>query len=153
MKVFDAVGMTGPEFEVVIERGKIKELARASGSSHPAYLTHASPVVPPTYLASVAYLWGYTFEYPENTPFANVELDRSVLLHGGEECEFFGPPPRAGTRLTAQPRIADVQTKQGKKGGQLTFITAETTFTNDAGERVAVTRTTYVHTEEAPDGE
>ena len=153
MNVFDAVDMTGPKFEVVIERGKVMELARASGSSQPAYLDHPSPVVPPTYLASVAYLWGYTFEYPGNTLFADVELDRALLLHGGEECEFFGPPPRAGTRLIAQPRIADVQRKQGRKGGQFTLITAETTFTNPAGERVAVTRTTYVHTEEAPDGE
>ena len=42
-----AIGAKGEPFELVIERGKVREFARAVASSDPAYVRDAAPVVPP----------------------------------------------------------------------------------------------------------
>jgi hypothetical protein len=44
-------------FEIDIERGKIREFARATMSRNPAYLEGRSPVSPATYLMTTAF-WG-----------------------------------------------------------------------------------------------
>jgi hypothetical protein len=41
-------------------------------------------------------------------PWDAVELDQKRGMHAEQEYVFHGPPPRAGTTLTAQSRIADI---------------------------------------------
>lgn len=144
------IGVTGPVFEVPIERGKVREFAKAVKTPLPEYVESPQPMVPVTFLVTAGRFWGYTFDDPGDTPLANVDLDRSLLLHAEEEYEFFGPPPRAGTTLKAQTRVADVAEKTGRSGGRMTFVVSETSFFDMQGTLVARSRTTVVKTEAAP---
>jgi hypothetical protein len=45
-----------------------------------------------------------------------VELDQQRGMHAEQEYIFHGPPPRAGTTLTAQSRITDVYQKRERRG-------------------------------------
>ena len=47
-----AHGAAGEPFVMDIERGKVHEFARATGSEHQAYFTGDAPVVPPTFLTT-----------------------------------------------------------------------------------------------------
>jgi hypothetical protein len=146
-----AIGVTGPKYEFSVELGKIREFARATNANHDEYLSSPNPVVPPTFLTIAGRFWGYTFDAPGDTPLADIPFDRSMLLNAEEGFEFLGALPRAGMRLWAQTRVADVYEKQGRRGGMLTFIVAETVFESDTGEVVARQRQTVVKTERAPD--
>jgi hypothetical protein len=145
-----AVGVCGPRYEFQVEKGKVREFARAIGADHLAYLADDNPVVPPTYLTIAGRYWGYTFDMPGDTALASVDIDRSLLLNGEEDFEYPHGLPRAGARLWGQTCIKDIYTKAGKRGGQLTFIVVETRFVDDAGELIAVQRQTLVKTEAAP---
>src|SRR5690606_27496333 len=78
-------------FEVPIERGKIREFARATGSSNPAY-DAPDAVIPPTFLTVAGNFWAT----PADLPMADLGFELARVLHGEEEYEFFGPPARAG---------------------------------------------------------
>jgi hypothetical protein len=147
----NAIGVCGPRYEFIIEKGKIREFARATYAQHPAYLLDESPVVPPTFLTIAGRFWGYTFDLPGSTPLGAVPIDRSLLLNAEEEFEFLGELPRAGMRLWGQTCIKDMYTKQGSRGGLLTFVIVETQFCNDAGTLVATQRQTLVKTEKPPE--
>jgi hypothetical protein len=144
------VGIAGPWFDVPLERGKIREFARAIKADLPEYMVESKPYIPPTFLVTAGRFWGYTFDDPGETALAQVSIDRSILLHAEEEYEFFGPPPRAGTTLRARTKIADVYEKEGRRGGKLVFVVSETEFQDESGRSVAVSRTTVVKTESAP---
>lgn len=146
------IGISGPDFEVAIERGKIREFARAIKACLSEYMDARNPPVPPTFLVTAGRFWGYTFDDPGNTALAQIDVDRSLLLHAEEEYEFFGPLPRAGSTLTARTRVTDVYEKEGRRGGKLIFIVSETEFRDEQGANVAVSRTTVVKTESAPTG-
>ena len=148
-----AIGVTGPVYEFVVEKGKVREFAHATKSTDPAHLDAAEPLIPATFLTIAGRFWGYTFDSPGDTDLARIDVDRNLLLNAEEEFEFFGPPPRAGQRLLAQTGITDVFTKQGRRGGLLTFIVTETTFRSESGDAVAALRQTIVQTEKAPDAD
>jgi hypothetical protein len=141
-----AIGATEQPFEVPVERGKIREFARATKSRNPAYLDDPQPVSEPTYLMTMA-LWSP----PGRSVYAKVGLDNRRVLHGGQEFVFHGPPPRAGTKLMAQMRIEDIYEKQGKRGGTMTFVIAVTEFRDDQGNLVAESRGTTIETGRAPE--
>lgn len=145
------VGLCGPTFDVWIERGKVRELARATYSRHPAYLTALDPVISPTYLSMAGYIWGYTLERPGDTVLALAGLtDSDLTLHAEDVFTFHGPPPRAGTKLLAQTKIADIVEKQGRRSGKLVFWKMLTEFRDEDGTLVAEDLTTSVETENAP---
>ena len=148
------LGLCGPTFDVWIERGKVRELARATYSSHPAYLCEGNPVIPPTYLSMAGYVWGYTLERPGDTVLAQAGLrDSDMTLHAEDVFTFHGPPPRAGTKLMAQTKIADIIEKQGRRSGKLVFWKMLTEFRDENGVLVAEDLTTSVETENAPASE
>jgi hypothetical protein len=131
-------------FEFPIERGKIREFARASHSHNPAYDGPAA-VIPPTFLTTAANFWG------EGThPAAELGFELARVLHGGEEYEFFGPPPHAGQTLTASPRLGERWEKEGKRGGVMRFARIITEYRDPAGSLVAEQRTTVIETAKAP---
>jgi hypothetical protein len=136
-----ALGRTGEEFTVELERGKVREFARATCSAHPSYLDDRHPVIPPTFLTTMC-LW----TTPESDPWTAVAMDQSRALHGEQEYVFHGPPPRAGTRLTARSRIKSITTKPGRRGGELTFAVMVTEFRDPEGNLVAEARLTGVET-------
>lgn len=139
------VGLTDEPTEMPIERGKIREFARSTMSENPEYVESKSPVVPPTFLTTLNF-WVRGTE----SPLAKVGLDLRRLLHGGQEYVFHGPPPRAGTELTAQTRVDKIYEKEGKRGGTMTFVETVTEFHDPSGTLVAVARSTAIETGQAP---
>lgn len=144
----DAVGTLGAPFRMDIERGKIHEFARATGSSNPAYLDGEHPVCPPTFLTT-AFFW----QFGDANPWPAVELDQRRGLHAEQEYTFFGPPPRAGQRLTCVSRIDDMFTKVGRRGGEMTFVVMVTEFRDETGRLVAQAKLTGVETAQPPTAE
>ena len=140
-------GNRGKPFRVVVEEGKVREFARAVKSANPAYVAEGQPQVtsPVTFLASSAFWAG-----PEHSPWTGVELNWHRVLHGEQEFVFPGPPPAAGTVLTAQSRIDRVYEKEGKRGGTMTFVEAVTEYRDASGAVVAESRSTIIETSQAP---
>lgn len=139
------VGLQAKPFEMEVERGKIREFALATRATHPQYLEDRRPYAPPTFLASAAF-----WEEPENSPFHAIEYDLARVLHAEQEFVFPAGPPRAGTPLRAQARVEDVYEREGRRGGQLSFIVVVTDFTDPSGTVVAQSRMTIVQTEKPP---
>lgn len=133
-------------FEMTVERGKVREFARATQSRNPAYLGDEQPVIPPTFLTT-AQLWQPPGLGTLGRP-AGLDLRR--LLHGEQEYVFFGEPPRAGDKLTAQSRTEAEYEKEGKRGGTMRFVVTVTDFTDPAGRLVAQARSTSIITGKAP---
>ena len=142
-----AVGTRGAPFEMDIERGKIREFARAIRSTNPAYFGER-PVIPPTFLTTT-FFW----QEGDADPWPAVELDQKRGLHAEQEYTFFGPPPRAGTRLRCQSYISEIYTKQGRRGGELTFAVMVTEFRDETGQLVAQAKLTGVETAKPPTDE
>ncbi|CAN5150471.1 MaoC family dehydratase N-terminal domain-containing protein [soil metagenome] len=136
------IGATGTPFEVLVERGKIREFAGAMQSDNPAY-EGPGAIVPPTFLTT-ATSWA-----PPGSRVV-IGFDRRRLLHGEQEYAFHGPLPRAGDVLIAQERLVDRYTKPGKRGGEMHFAVVVTEFRSPTGELVAQARGTFIQT--APKG-
>jgi hypothetical protein len=139
------VGLEGEPFELTVERGKIREFARATRAEDPGYLGD-DPVMPPTFLATTAH-WARN----ELALLDGVEGDPRRRLHGTQEFAFHGPPPRAGARLRGVPRIEAAYERDGRRGGRLRFYVLATEFSDETGRAVAVARMTVVETERAPE--
>lgn len=150
MPARDHIGLAGPAYEVDIERGKIREFARAMNAPLADFLDGPAPVVPATFLVSAPYTWGYTLERPRGTAFAQIDEDLSVPLHAEEEFRFPGPMPRAGDRLIARTILEDVREKSGRSGGRLTFLTMLTEYRDRTGRIVVEQRSTTVTTARNP---
>ena len=145
----DTVGKTGPRFEMVIERGKIREFARATGSASPEYLDVPDPVIPPTFLATVNF-----WQPPEAADlYRSVDIDPRRLLHGEQEFLFTGAPPRAGSVLHAETVVEEIYEKEGRRGGVMTFVVMRTDFTDANGTIVAQSRSTAIETGRPPAAE
>jgi hypothetical protein len=136
-----AVGRVGEPFTLDIERGKIREFARATRSTNPDYLERPDAPIPPTFLTT-QFFWADGAA----DPWPAVDLDQVRGLHAEQSYEFFGPPPRAGQTLTGRSRIVDVHRKRGSRG-ELVFAVMETDFHDADGRLVARARLTGV---EAP---
>ncbi len=143
-----AVGRVGPEFEMVIERGKIREFARATFSEHEEYLNAPAPVCEPTFLTTMIFWQG-----DDVSPWSAVNMNQERGLHAAQEFVFFGPPPAAGSTLRARSTITDIYEKEGKRGGLLTFVVMTTDFRLDDGTLVAQSILTGVETARPPEGE
>ena len=140
----DSLGRSAAPFTLDVERGKIREFAGATGSSNPAYFDE-QPVSPPTFLTT-QFFW----QDEGTNPWPWVELDQQRGLHAEQEYVFHGPPPRAGTRLTATSTITDFYAKQGRRGGEMTFVVMTTEFHDADGRLVAEARMTGVETARPP---
>jgi acyl dehydratase len=151
MPAEDAIGLQGPEYQMDIERGKVRDFARAMNAPLPEFVDGRHPLIPATFLITAAYGWGYSLERPRGTAFEQIDHDLSVPLHAEESFTFHGALPRAGDRLLCRASLEKVWRKQGDRGGDLTFLTMLTEFRNQNGNLVAEERSTTVTTENAPD--
>ena len=144
----DAVGLEGPVFPMTIERGKVREFARATQSRNPDYFEDPQPPIPPTFLTTVSF-----WQPPEAAQlFQKIDIDGRRLLHGEQEYVFSGQPPHAGDELTARTRVEEIYEKEGKRGGTMTFVVTVTDFCNPNGEVVAQARSTAIETAKPPSG-
>lgn len=139
------VGLTDEPAQIPIERGKIREFARACKSDNPAYVDAPTPVAPPTFLTNTNFWMSAA-----TSPLAKLGIDLKRLLHGGQEYVFHGPPPAAGTELTFQTRVDKIYEKEGKRGGTMTFVETVTEFCDAKGTLVAEARSTAIETGQAP---
>jgi hypothetical protein len=121
-----------------IERGKVREYARATGAARPVYLDDPQAPIPPTFLATVTY-WtpvGRTVRSPEVQRACEeigIEADVRNLLSLEQEYVIHAPVPRAGEELRIEERLDEVRIKQGRQG-PMVFVRFVITFSDD--ERV-----------------
>ena len=139
------VGLTDEPATMPIERGKIREFARACKSDNPEYVDARTPAAPPTFLTTVNFWMGRA-----SSPLQRLDIDLRRLLHGGQEYVFHGPPPHAGTELTFQTRVDKIYEKEGRRGGTMTFIETVTEFRDPTGTLVAEARSTAIETGQPP---
>lgn len=142
------IGRTGQPFEMVVERGKILEFARATKSKNPAYLEDKNAVTPATFFAAAQH-----WLTAESAALHGVPMDFSNMLHGEQEYVFHGEPPRVGTVLQCQQRVENIFTKEGKRGGEMRFTVLVTDFRDEAGTLRAEARTTIIQTGKTPQKE
>jgi hypothetical protein len=131
------------EFSMPVELGKTREFATATGSNHPMHMQADNAVTPPTFLMAASF-----WQTPESDPLP-ADRDLTRLLHAGQEFIFPKGPPRVGAQLTGLGRIAECYTKEGRRGGSLTFTVLVTEYRDAAGELVAEVRNTVVETSTA----
>jgi acyl dehydratase len=138
------IGKESPPFVVTVERGKIKEFARAIGDDNPFYLDdrvgQASEwgdiIAPPTFMT--------TFRDGADSGDFLRELgtDISRLLHGEQEFELHRPI-RPGETFLCRTRVVDVYEKTGRSG-PMGFVVRETSVTDRTNELVATLRSVTV---------
>jgi acyl dehydratase len=139
------IGNTGKPVTMHVERGKIREFARAIKDPNPIYFdeafarAHGGGIMPPPTFTMTLGFW----DDGRNRPLLTYDVRR--LLHGEQEFEYLAPI-YAGDVLTATGRVSDVYEKAGSRGGTMTFGVIETTFTNQRGEPVLISRSTLIET-------
>lgn len=144
----DIIGKEYPPFEVRVEGTKIREFALALRDENPLHLDERSAaesrygalVAPPTFTRN---FWWEGFGVHDDLGFGS-----ESRLHGQQEFEYFRPL-KAGDRLTAIMRIADVYEKEGRRGGRMTFAVVETEFRDPEGDLVLIGRRTLIDAEKA----
>jgi acyl dehydratase len=134
-------GKEFPPYSVTVERGRIKDFARAIGDLNPFYLDDrvgaasefGDVIAPPTF--------PITFRdenFDTNALLKELGTDVSRILHGEQEFELHRPI-RAGETLLCRPRLSDIYEKSGKSG-PMAFIVRETSVTDAKNELVATLR-------------
>jgi acyl dehydratase len=136
------IGKRYPGYTFPIERGKVREFARATMTSNPDYLDDPVPVIEPTWLIASGF-WAPA-DLPN--PVASLNINLARLLHGGQEFVFFGPPPKAGDVISTESWIDSVYEKEGKRGGTMRFAEMVTEYKDQNGKVVAESRTTMIET-------
>jgi acyl dehydratase len=134
------IGKESPPFVVTVERGKIKEFARALGDDNPLYLDDrvgqasewGDVIAPPTFMT--------TFRDGADSGAFLRELgtDISRILHGEQEFEIFRPI-RPGETFVCRSKVLDVYEKTGRSG-PMAFVARETSVTDATNEIVAFVR-------------
>jgi len=135
------IGKEYPPFAVTVERGKIKEFARAIGDLNPFYLQddigRASQwgdiITPPTFPIT------FRDEHSDSGAILkDLGVDISRVLHGEQEFEFFRQI-RAGETVLCRTRITGISEKTGRSG-PMAFVVRETAVTDRDNEIVAKMR-------------
>jgi hypothetical protein len=131
------VGSELDRFPLPVESSKVREFAKALREDDQVY-----------YDADAARGAGYdgipaplTFtmassHYREDLPlFERLGMDLKRVLHGESKWEYLAPVT-VGDQLSAVRRLADVTTRAGKRGGDMTLWTLETDYVNQDGTTV-----------------
>jgi acyl dehydratase len=129
------VGKEYPPYSVTVERGRIKDFARAIGDLNPFYLDdevgRASPwgdiIAPPTFPIS--------FRDESADLLRDLGTDVSRLLHGEQEFEIFRQL-RPGETYLCRSKVVDQYERTGKSGA-MGFVVRETAVIDRDNEIVA----------------
>jgi acyl dehydratase len=128
-------------FTVTVERGKIKEFARAIGDPSPFYLDDAvgrasewgDIVAPPTFVTTFR-----DEKADTGSMLADLGVDISRILHGEQEFEHY-KAIRPGETYLCRSRVTDIYEKTGRSG-PMAFVVREMTVTDGENEIVCVAR-------------
>ncbi|HYS17700.1 MAG TPA: MaoC family dehydratase N-terminal domain-containing protein [Candidatus Binatia bacterium] len=135
------IGKEYPPYAVTVERGKIKEFARAIGDGNPLYLDDrvgaasewGDLIAPPTFAVT------FRDETADTAAFLReLGTDISRILHGEQEFELFRPLQPGQTYL-CRARVVDIYEKAGRSG-PMAFVLRETAITDRTNEIVATMR-------------
>jgi acyl dehydratase len=135
------LGREYPPYAVTVERGKIKEFARAIGDDDPLYLDDrvgaasawGDVIAPPTFSIT------FRDEAADTAAFLKeLGTDISRILHGEQEFEIFRPLQPGQTYL-CRAKIVDIYEKTGRSG-PMAFVVRETTIADGSNEIVATMR-------------
>jgi hypothetical protein len=137
--------IAGP-FTMTIELGKVREFLRATNATVWDILPGTGQPMPATFLTTTRF-WDAAHA---KSLMDVVDLDLKRLLHGSQEYEFPGGPPRIGETLSYSTYLVDDYVKAGSRGGQMRFLVTETEFVRPSGEIAAIGRGTFIET--APAG-
>ena len=137
----DVKGKEYPPFTVTVERGKIKEFARAIGDLNPFYLDdrvgQASEwgdiIAPPTFPTTFRDETADTGQL-----LHDLGIDISRVLHGEQEFEHW-KPIRPGETYLCRTRVVDIYEKTGRSG-PMAFVVRETAVTDGDNDIVATVR-------------
>lgn len=133
------IGHVMPTFSAVVEAGRLRFFAKATGQTDPLYSDEAAAraaghpglPVPPTFLFCLE------MESPDPAAIRNLlGMDYRSLLHG-EQGFVYHAMAYAGDTLTFEQRIEDIY---DKKGGALEFVVRKTRVTNQHQQLVAELR-------------
>ena len=134
-------GKEYPPYTVTVERGRIKDFARAIGDLNPHYLDDrvgaasawGDVIAPPTFPIT------FRDESADTgTLLKDLGVDISRILHGEQEFELHRPITPGETFL-CRPKITDIYEKSGRSG-PMAFVVRETYVTDKTNELVATLR-------------
>jgi acyl dehydratase len=126
------VGKEYGEVPFEVERERIVQFADAIGDPDPRYRSE-EPIAPPTFPTVMQIATGGQIVLdPE------LGLDYTRVVHGEQEY-VVERPLRAGDKLTATPRIADIYAK-----GPNEFLVTETIVRDENGDVVVTGRSTLI---------
>jgi hypothetical protein len=128
----------GKPYEFPVERGKIREFARAIRAESPALLSDPAPIAPPTFLVTAA-LWSDWYDR-----YLGELASLGDLLHAEQEFEYPDGPPAAGAVLTARELLESVEVTPGRRGWQRERRVVVTEFVDADGATVSRSRSTFV---------
>jgi len=139
-------GKEYPPMTWEVERGKIRELAKAIGDFNPIYLDKEAAVkeeykdspAPPTFL-TVPMMWCGSMPDVIN----DLKINFAMVLHGEEEYEYY-QQIYPGDVITGKPKIVSIEEKTSKSGRKMDMVTVEVIYTNQKGENVAKARSLLV---------
>lgn len=141
------IGKDLDEFPLPVERSKVREFARALLDDDPVYQDAEAAKaagfdgIPAPLTFSAA-----SMHFRDDLPlFADLGLDLKRVLHGENSWEYLAPV-NVGDELVGHRRIADITTRPGKRGGDMTLVTFETNFVNQSGDTVLRERTVVIQT-------
>jgi len=135
------IGKEYPPYPVTVERGKIKEFARAIGDLNPFYIDDrvgqasewGDVIAPPTFAVTFRNETADT-----GAMLRDLGADISRLLHGEQEFEIFRQL-KPGETFLCRTKLLDIYEKTGKSG-PMAFVVRETAVTDRTGEIVATMR-------------
>ena len=139
------VGKEFVPYAVTVERGKIKEFARAIGDLNPFYVDDrvgaasewGDIIAPPTFATTFR---DESLDY--NAFLRELGTDISRVLHGEQEFELHRPLQPGHTYL-CRAKVVDIYEKTGKSG-PMGFVVRETTITDADNEIVGTMRAVTV---------
>ena len=137
------------EFDLPVERDNVREFALAVGEDNPVFLDveeahlagYPELLAPPTF--TVTQIFPVPRREREQRLGANLNYER--VLHGEQEF-IYKRLPVAGEKLKGKMRIAKDFVKEGKRGGQMRFVTYETRFEDANGDEVLTALYTLIET-------
>jgi hypothetical protein len=143
----DQVGKEGPPSTLELDKTAVRMFARAVGQTDPVFYDeeeakrrgYRSLPAPPGYLGTRVFTPGSgEGEMPGGRRLGPYKR----ILNGGTEIEYFGDVC-AGDVLTSRTKVASLSERQGNIGPMLITV-SETSYTNQDGKLVAVTRGTLI---------
>ncbi|HNY67055.1 MAG TPA: MaoC family dehydratase N-terminal domain-containing protein [Deltaproteobacteria bacterium] len=129
-----------------VERGKIRELAKAIGDPNPIFQDREAAIkegykdtpAPATFL-TVPMMWSTSMPFV----ITDLAINFMMVLHGEEEYEYY-QEIYPGDVITATPKIAAIEEKTSKSGRKMDMVTVELLYTNQRNEKVARARSLLV---------